>query len=54
MIKYLRDKIIGRPAVFSHAGDLQIDDHLPCLNKTNSQNGLNETILINSNDATSQ
>jgi len=26
MIKYLRDKITGRPAVFSRVGDLPIDE----------------------------
>jgi hypothetical protein len=26
MIKYFREKIIGRPGVFSRAGDLPIDE----------------------------
>jgi len=51
MIKYLREKIIGRPAVFSRAGDIPIDDNMPPIKRTNSQNSLND---ITSNDTTTQ
>ncbi|CAF2528619.1 unnamed protein product [Rotaria sp. Silwood2] len=56
MIRYLREKIIGRPAVFSLAGDLPIDDHAPPIKRANSQDGLNDVVLISttSNDTTNQ
>ncbi|CAF0996749.1 unnamed protein product [Rotaria sp. Silwood1] len=56
MIKYLREKIIGRPAVFSLAGDIPIDDHTLPIKKTNSQDGLNDVVLLSttSNDTTNQ
>ncbi|CAF1280605.1 unnamed protein product [Adineta ricciae] len=55
MIKYLRDKIIGHPAVFSRAGELPIED-MPPMKRTNSQNSLNDLMSAStiSNDTTSQ
>lgn len=47
MIKYLRDKITGRPAVFSRVGDLPIDENLSSMNKSDSQNSLTD---LSSND----
>ncbi|CAF1453844.1 unnamed protein product, partial [Adineta steineri] len=54
MIKYLREKIIGHPAVFSRAGDIPIDDNISSMQRTNSQNSLNDimSITTNSNDST--
>jgi hypothetical protein len=56
MIKYFREKIIGRPGVFSRAGDLPIDDTIPSIEKTNSQNSLTDIISTSttSNDPTTQ
>ncbi|CAF1008689.1 unnamed protein product [Rotaria sordida] len=56
MIKYLREKIIGRPTIFSLGGDVPIDDHTPPIKKANSQDGLNDVVLIStsSNDTTNQ
>ncbi|CAF3907104.1 unnamed protein product [Rotaria sordida] len=56
MIKYLREKIIGRPTIFSLGGDAPIDDHTPPIKKANSQDGLNDVVLIStsSNDTTNQ
>ncbi|UJR14801.1 hypothetical protein I4U23_001788 [Adineta vaga] len=55
MIKYLREKIIGHPAVFSRAGDLPIED-IPPIKRTNSQSSLNDLISTStvSNGTTSQ
>ncbi|CAF1446142.1 unnamed protein product [Adineta steineri] len=54
MIKYLREKIIGHPAVFSRAGDIPIDDNISSMQRTNYQNSLNDimSITTNSNDST--
>ncbi|CAF4328598.1 unnamed protein product, partial [Rotaria sordida] len=56
MIKYLREKIIGRPTIFSLGGDAPTDDHTPPIKKANSQDGLNDVVLIStsSNDTTNQ
>jgi hypothetical protein len=49
MIKYLRDKITGRPAAFSPADDLPFEDNLPPIKTTHSQNSLNDIISISLN-----
>jgi hypothetical protein len=49
MIKYLRERITGRPAVFSSAGDLPFDENFLSIKKTHSQNSLTDVMSINMN-----